>query len=284
MSIFKAPSQQNPEADRQMNDKTKSSGSQTTSKKASTKEKKLKDTEIKTSPEEAKETLKQSDIPKKDLSKIESRKEQEDSKDMTSQPTTPNPVTEDRPDKHVTSTEKKTYKQPSPEIAQPQVKDAGEKAPSEPKIEKEPEVSAKDTATPSIVPINTSENPVPKRKKVKREDQVSAQDETQAPQTANLIQEPSFKKEEYEVREVSNKTNPLAHIDEQKAAQTFDKKQREENLNEKNSPSATTDEEKKLIQASLESGPVVWLFTLLNYWQLIVGILIGFLLCKLVSR
>lgn len=123
----------------------------------------------------------------------------------------------------------------------------------------------------------------PKRKKVVRENHNPIIEEPIVVFPPETNESQPKLTEEYEVKELKPKENKnIASQDEIKTTQPS------EIIKDKpfvqNAGPSEIDEEKKVIAESLQSGPVVMFFSILNYWQLIVGILIGFLLGRLLSR
>lgn len=145
----------------------------------------------------------------------------------------------------------------------------------------EVQTSAKEaTVEPSPVVENKKPKPSqPNRKKVRREDDTPVQEFIEPTPTKESYQPQEEIKEEYEIKEARKETDhPRTVTGPELSSQQTNYKPPKENLKK-----TEAEDEKKVIQEGLQSGPVVLFFTILNYWQLIVGIIIGFLLARLLS-
>lgn len=165
-----------------------------------------------------------------------------------------------------------------PEAAKPtqKVVEPEKTVPSEPVKENLPENPKPEPTPVKETPVATSQTT---RKKVRREEEAPLPSFTESPTEATFQSEI---KEEYEAKEV-RQSQPNPSESAQAPVKPPSPAEDEKPAASKPEPQAS-EEEKRAIQESLQSGPVVWLFTVLNYWQLIVGIIIGFVLCRIVSR
>lgn len=144
-----------------------------------------------------------------------------------------------------------------------------------PKYKDEPVQQEKSKVKPTPTPnVNNSSNQVENKKETGRKI-----DETQ------IRTEPEFqhKKEEPKQESMdpqSPSTEPKKEVDQPQTATSGNSEKQTPPTQDTEKP--ISQPEREILAKNMESGPVYYLFLFLNYWQLILGIFVGFLLGRII--
>jgi hypothetical protein len=116
-----------------------------------------------------------------------------------------------------------------------------------------------------------------KRKQVKRDESTEEKAKKKSfPEPRKVDDEPLIQ-QEYSIKQTqASIENIKVEVDSKPAHDNTASQQHNDSK-----ASDKDDAEKKAIQEGLNSGPVYWLFMVLNYWQLIVGLILGIMIGRL---